>query len=285
MKSVAKMIKISRLHLTLVRELNHKFFGNLLSEHKEHLIQNRLKRLFRNQTQYKTVTQMLEAISEGELVQEFINVFTTNKTSFFREEIHFEDLLNRVFPEHFSHSNDIKIYSCASSSGEEPYSIAITFLHYRSQSDRHLDATVYATDIDTDILDVASAAVYPFDEKSSPFPRWVRPQLYFQRRINDHNGSALIRANNQLRALTRFKQHNLLNHEAAFGTTKFDVIFCRNVLIYLSLEDQERVLRNLFSTLKIGGTLYTGHSETPSSLYPFVDKIAPSIYKKHSELV
>jgi len=278
------MIKISRFHYALVRELNRKFFGNLLSEHKEHLIHNRLKRLFRNQSKYQTVTQMLEAISEGEYVQEFINVFTTNKTSFFREPIHFEDLRKRVFPEHFSKSNEIKIYSCASSSGEEPYSIAITFLDYKSQCDRHLDAMVYATDIDTDILDIASTGIYQFDEKHSPFPSWIRPHAYFQRRLIDNNGTALIRANDQLRSLTRFKQHNLLNNNLAFGTTKFDVIFCRNVLIYLSLQDQESVLRKLFSTLKVGGTLYTGHSETPSSLYPFVDKIAPSIFKKHSEL-
>jgi len=129
------MTKISRSDLLLVRELNLKYFGNKLTEHKEFMIHNRLKRLFRSQNSYTSITNMLNAIARGEFVQEFINIFTTNKTSFFREPVHFEDLINRVFPNTFIDSNEILIYSSASSTGEEPYSIAASFLHFSSSFD------------------------------------------------------------------------------------------------------------------------------------------------------
>lgn len=277
-------MEISRSDIKLVRELNQKFFGNHIGEQKEQLILNRIKKLYRSQSSFTNLSAMLDAISHGKYVQEFINAFTTNKTSFFREPIHFDDLLKRVFPEHFSHSNEIKIYSSASSTGEEPYSIAMTLLHYQMNHPKSLNVAVYATDIDTDVLETAKAGIYTHIESDSPFPNWIQPQHYFQRRIIDNHQHTLIRANDIMKKITHFKQHNLLDHEAAFGSIRFDVIFCRNVLIYFNLQSQEKVLRKLFNTLNIGGTLYTGHSETPITLFPYIEKIGPSIFKKIAEI-
>jgi len=277
-------MEITRSDIKLVRELNQKFFGNHLGDQKEHLILNRLKKLYRSQSDFKNLSDMLDAVARGEYVQEFINAFTTNKTSFFREVIHFDDLLERVFPEHFSHSTDIKIYSSASSTGEEPYSIAMTFLHYQMDHTKSINASVYATDIDTDVLETAKTGIYNHIESDSPFPQWIQPQHYFQRRIISDYQHPLIRANETMKKMTNFKQHNLLDYESAFGAIRFDVIFCRNVLIYFDAPNQDKVLRKLFSTLKIGGTLYTGHSETPITLFPYIEKIGPSIFKKISEI-
>lgn len=277
------MLKINRSDIRLARELNKKFFGNSIGEQKELLIRNRLKKLYRSYGGPLSLTQMLEEISHGKNVQAFINAFTTNKTSFFREPLQFEDLMNRVFPDHFAHSREIKIYSCASSTGEEPYSIGITLLTYLEQNTLPMSSRVYATDIDTDVLKTAQNGIYRFDTEHSPFPNWVRPQNFFQRRIVDGVHYVLIRANDKLRHLLSFSQYNLLDPEPAFAPMKFDVIFCRNVLIYFNNHDQEKVLNKLFDQLKIGGTLYTGHSETPFSLYSYIEKIGPSIFKKHSE--
>jgi chemotaxis protein methyltransferase CheR len=277
-------MEITRSDIKLVRELNQKFFGNHLGDQKEHLILNRLKKLYRSQSAFKNLSDMLDAVARGEYVQEFINAFTTNKTSFFRELIHFDDLRSRVFPEHFSQSNEIKIYSSASSTGEEPYSIAMTFLHYQINHPKAINATVYATDIDTDVLETAKAGIYNLIESDSPFPQWIQPHHYFQRRIISEYQHPLIRANETMKKITNFKQHNLLDHESAFGSICFDVIFCRNVLIYFDAPNQDKVLRKLFSTLKIGGTLYTGHSETPITLFPYIEKIGPSIFKKISNI-
>lgn len=279
------MMKITRADMVLVRELNQKYFGNSLNEQKDLLIRNRLKKLFRKQTKYTSIGLMLHAIARGEFVQEFINTFTTNKTSFYREPIHFDDLLRRVFPEHFTTHDEIALYSCAASTGEEAYSIGITFMHYKAQVQRELKAEIFSTDIDTEVLEVANAGVYRYDQRSCPFPQWVQPQRYFQRRLLEGTEHALIKANDQLRSLIRFRQHNLLDEAAAYAHKKFDVIFCRNILIYFTPHDQAAVLRKLFATLKIGGTLYTGHSETPTVLYPYVDKIGPSIYRKRMEIV
>jgi len=278
------MTKISRTDIELVRELNHKYFGNRLSEHKEHMIFNRLKRLFKSQSKYGSISQMLRAVSKGEFTQEFINIFTTNKTSFFRELIHFEDMTLRIFPNHFSNSNQISIYSCASSTGEEPYSIATTFLNFQSKSKRNINATVYATDIDTNVLKKAKIGIYKYDHRDSPFPRWILPQNFFQKRVVQNKEYVLIRANNKMRELMKFSQHNLMSDELPFTSAKMDVIFCRNVLIYFTPKDQKKVLTKLFSMLHIGGTLYTGHSESPSFLNDYVEKIGPSIYKKLSNI-
>lgn len=179
------MISVSPSDLILIRELNHHYFGNHLSDQKEQLILNRMKKLFRNQSRFATIHDMLKAIKRGEFVQEFINAFTTNKTSFFRELIHFEDLKTRVFPEVFDSSSQIRIYSSASSTGEEAYSAGITFLNYNSGQTKPLQAKIYATDVDTLVLEKAKAGIYPFNQKESPFPHWVDPRLYFERRATD----------------------------------------------------------------------------------------------------
>ena len=272
------MVTQEQLH-NRVKALLYKLTGITLAENKDIMILNRLEKLVRNTNFDGDINLLLNKIEKNnEFVTEFINTFTTNKTHFFREEFHFADLKNRVLKD----KKDVSIYCCAASTGEEPYSIAITA---KEVSDS-LNANIIATDIDTQVLQYAANGIYRYQKSSKEFPSWIKPQKYFKKRIKKNLGSdeVLIRANDDLKEMLTFAQMNLNDAVYPFEKEQFDVIFCRNVLIYFSLEDQNTILKKLFSHLKIGGTIYIGHSESPQDLINYVDKLGQNIFVKTSNI-
>ena len=213
----------------------------------------------------------------------FINTFTTNKTHFFREDFHFEDLKTRVLPEFDKLNKEIKMYCSAASTGEEPYSMAMTVREFSST----MRASIIATDIDTDVLQAAANGIYRFQKSSKEFPSWIKPQKYFKRRIQKNlaGDEILIKVNDDLKNMITFGQMNLNDDVYPFDTHQFDVVFCRNVLIYFSIEDQNKILKKLFRTLKIGGTLYIGHSENPHDLINYTKRVGQNIFVKVKDIV
>ncbi|WP_419764805.1 MAG: CheR family methyltransferase [Arcobacter sp.] len=275
------------LHLhEKVKELLYSFTGITLTENKDIMISNRLHKLKRNALFSGTLDELLEAIRDGNYKTEFINAFTTNKTHFFREEFHFADLKNRVLPELSKNSQEIKLYCSASSTGEEPYSMAMTILEAQEELGKKINTSIIATDIDTNVLQYAANGIYRYSKSSKEFPSWLKPQKYFKKRIEKNLASEeiLIKVKEELQRMVKFQVMNLNDENYPFSKNQFDVVFCRNVLIYFSSEDQEKILFKLFRHLKMGGTLYIGHSESPGKLEGYVKRIGQNIFIKEKEI-
>jgi len=263
-----------------VKKILYSLTGITLAENKDIMITNRLDKLKRNVNFDGDINKLLDSIEHGENVTEFINTFTTNKTHFFREDFHFVDLRDRVLPQFIS--KEIKMYCSAASTGEEPYSMAMTV----KEVSPNIKASIIATDIDTEVLQTAANGVYRFQKSSKEFPDWIKPQKYFKRRIQKSliGEEILIKVNDDVKELITFAQMNLNDDNYPFADNQFDVIFCRNVLIYFSSDDQNKILKKLFRHLKIGGTLYIGHSESPHDLINYVKRVGQNIFVKEREI-
>lgn len=269
-----------------VKNILYSLTGITLAENKDIMISNRLHKLKRDTKYEGDIEELLEAIENGSHTMEFINSFTTNKTHFFREDFHFLDLKNRVVPELAKHGNKINMYCSASSTGEEPYSMAMTVLEAQEELGKRLNASVIATDIDTNVLQYAANGVYRYSKSSKEFPDWIKPSKYFKRRIQQNlsGEEILIKVKDDLKKMLSFQVMNLNDSSYPFSKNQFDIIFCRNVLIYFSSEDQNKILKKLFSHLKIGGTLYLGHSENPQDLVNYVKRVGQNIFIKEKEI-
>lgn len=275
------------LHLhKRVKTILYSLTGITLAENKDIMIANRLHKLSRDTNFSGNLEELLDAIEDGNNTTEFINSFTTNKTHFFREDFHFTDLRDRVLPNLSKSNQEVKMYCSASSTGEEPYSMAMTVLEAESLIGKKIKSSIIATDIDTNVLQYAANGVYRFSKSSKEFPEWISPPKYFKRRVKKTLASeeVLIKVKPELQKMISFQVMNLNDNSYPFEKEQFDVIFCRNVLIYFSVEDQNTILRKLFGHLKMGGTLYIGHSESPHSLIDYTKRVGQNIYIKTKEL-
>ncbi len=269
-----------------VKKILYSLTGITLAENKDIMIANRLHKLKRDTKYSGDVDELLDSIEEGSFTMEFINSFTTNKTHFFREDFHFIDLRDRVLPSFVNSGKEIKMYCSASSTGEEPYSMAMTVLETQEQLNGRINASIIATDIDTNVLQYAANGVYRYSKSSKEFPDWIKPQKYFKKRVKKTLASEeiLIKVKPELQKMVTFQVNNLNNPSYGFQKNYFDVVFCRNVLIYFSSEDQNKILKRLFSHLKMGGTLYLGHSENPHDLIDYVQRVGQNVFIKTKEL-
>jgi len=275
------MENIKELH-DKVKSILYSLTGITLTENKDIMINNRLDKLKRNTSYTGNIDDLLIQIADGKYITEFINTFTTNKTHFFREDFHFVDLKDRVLPSFLNSNAEVKMYCSAASTGEEPYSMAMTVKEVSSS----LKASIIATDIDTDVLQQAANGIYRFQKSSKEFPEWIKPQKYFKRRVQKNlvGDEVLIKVNDDLKKMVTFGQMNLNDAKYPFALHQFDVVFCRNVLIYFSVEDQNEILKKLFSLLKIGGILYIGHSENPHDLINYSKRVGQNIFVKVKDI-
>ncbi len=269
-----------------VKKILYSLTGITLSDNKDIMISNRIDKLKRNCRFSGDIMDLLEMVEKGTNVTEFINSFTTNKTHFFREDFHFVDLRDRVLPTFANSGKKIEMYCSASSTGEEPYSMAMTVFETKQILNKNISASIIATDIDTNVLQYAANGIYRYSKSSKEFPDWIKPQKYFKRRVqkNLSGEEVLIKVNDDLKRMITFQVMNLNDSSYPFSNNQFDVIFCRNVLIYFSAEDQNIILRKLFKHLKIGGTLYLGHSENPHDLVHYVRRVGQNIFVKEKEI-
>ena len=266
-----------------VKEILYSLTGITLAENKDIMIANRLEKLKRN-TDCKNcdLSTLLDEIKNGKYTTEFINTFTTNKTHFFREDFHFEDLRDRVLPEFANNGQEIKMYCSAASTGEEPYSMKMTVKEVIASMGKEIRSSIIATDIDTDVLQYAANGIYRYQKSSKEFPSWITPSKYFKKRVQKGlaGDEVLIKIKDDLKRGMTFSQMNLNDDVYPFDTHQFDVVFCRNVLIYFSVKDQNAILKKLFRLLKVGGTLYLGHSENPQDLINYSKRVGQNIFVK-----
>ena len=235
-----------------IRRLIYQRAGISLADSKHEMVYGRLARRLRA-TGLKSFTQYLDELESGTRSDEwqaFTNALTTNLTSFFREAHHFPLLADfaRNRREH------IQIWCSASSTGEEPYSIAMTLCEAFNTSTP--PAHIVATDIDTNVLATAEKGVYPL-ERLSKLPA-DQARRFFQKGTADNKGLARVRP--ELRQLITFRQLNLLAESWPISGP-FDAIFCRNVMIYFDKPTQRKILERFVPLIKPDGLLFAGHSE------------------------
>ena len=233
-----------------IRRFIHQRAGIALNPSKKDMVYGRLVRRIRA-LQLPSFTAYLERLfSErgGEELEHFVNALTTNLTYFFREEHHFPILADHLR----SRSGEVSIWCCAASTGEEPYSLAMTALETASSSAR-LNVNIVATDLDTNVLRVGAEGIYGA-EAINKLPAGMANR-YFDR-VDDQRW----RAKPALRQMIRFQQLNLVDTQWSVRGP-FDAIFCRNVMIYFDRDTQLAVLRRFAPLLKPDGLLFVGHSE------------------------
>lgn len=215
---------------------------------------------------------------ENELIN-MIDSVTTNKTDFFREPDHF-DWMNRMVPRHIEidswgvDGSPLKVWSAASSTGEEAYTIAIVLEELRRAS-RDFDYDILATDLSTGVLRQAKKAVYP-EARLAPISHTLRSR-YFLRSKDRSLG--LYRVKKELRKRVRLKRLNLMDADYGFRE-RFQIIFCRNVIIYFERPRQIQLITHLLNYLAPGGYLILGHSETLAGADLPVRSVAPTIYQR-----
>ena len=232
--------------------------GISLADHKMDLVYNRLVRRIRalNVAGFKEYFKYLDNTPDE--YNNFINAMTTNLTSFYRESHHYEYISNVFLPQ-FAKNNQrkIRIWSSACSVGEEPYSIAISLLE-SGINITNWQVEIYATDIDTNVLQTASNAVYPMDRIEGL--SISRKKIGFLRGVGENKNNVLVRP--EIRKWIKFSQCNLMEEWPI--REPLDIIFCRNVMIYFDKETQNRLLDRMEKLLRVGGLLCIGHSESPS---------------------
>lgn len=251
---------------TRVKAAIYRKAGIHLGDSKKQLVYSRLARRLRalKLASFNEYLNYLE--SNPQELQEFINALTTNLTAFFREEHHFDILAN--FITHHRHKRPCRIWCAASSTGEEPYSIAMTLVQaYGSYTP---PVEIIASDIDSQVLRTAATGIYNLERLDAL--SLAQKKQFFLRGKGVNSGKAKVI--DELRKLIDFRQINLLDkHWPLDG--KFDVIFCRNVMIYFDKPTQLKLLSRMTQLLVADGLYIAGHSESfshASGLVRLVDK-------------
>lgn len=262
-----------RIAAVLLREA-----GIELTEGKLPLVHSRLNGRLRSLGlhSYRAYCDYLESKDgEAELL-EMLSVLTTNVTRFFREPHHFEYLRKERIPEllHRLKSGDsVRVWSAGCSSGEEPYTLALTFLQEAPEIAQY-DFRILASDIDPAILRVAAAGIYP-DRSLAQVPQEQRARYF--RPSSQHSDSWEVGP--EMRALITFRRLNLIG-EWPFSRP-FDVIMCRNVVIYFGSDTKAQVWSRLVDNLRPGGWLITGHSERlPEAAAAATELIHTTTYRR-----
>jgi chemotaxis protein methyltransferase CheR len=253
------------------RELVYDLTGISLSDAKRGLVVGRLaKRLahFAFDT-YDQYLDLISAPSSEEELQTFINLLTTNETSFFREPRHFEFLRSDILPE-LARAPEVRIWSAACSTGEEPYTLAMVLAEARPQSRWE----VLGTDVSTRALATARRGHYT-EDRAVTIPQGVLHK-YCLKGVRKQSGTFLI--DQSLRARVRFQQLNLIEPLPDIG--QFDVIFLRNVMIYFDVPTKAKVVSRLLTRLKPGGYFMPGHCETLQGMAEGLKLVRTAIYRK-----
>jgi chemotaxis protein methyltransferase CheR len=238
-----------------IRTLIYQRAGISLHAGKQAMVYSRLSRRLR-ETRFASFSDYLgwlEAAkgAEGEAEwQEFVNCLTTNLTAFFREEHHFHALVDDL---RARAARPLRIWCNAASTGEEPYSLAMTVVETLGVS---AQVKLVCSDIDTKVLATAQRGVYGADARGLSPERLKR---HFMRGTGANSGQ--IRVKPELARLIEFRNFNLMSPSWASLGDAFDLVFCRNVMIYFDNPTQRRVLERMHAAMKPGGLLYVGHSE------------------------
>lgn len=252
-----------------IRRVMRQSAGIQIGAEKTNLVVSRLWRRLetlqcRNFDEYLTYLQSPAGTAEH---QQLLDLLSTNETYFFREPAHFERLQHEILPQ--LSQRPVRIWSAASSSGEEAYSIAMVLADRLGWQDWRISAT----DVSNRVLETGRRGLYNLERLEQMPADYLR--RFCKRGLGEYQGKLLIAR--ELRARVTFTPHNLLHARADGG--KFDVIFLRNVLIYFDQDTKQRVLDHLMGSLNPGGWLVIGHCDSIQGLDLPLQLVTPSVFR------
>lgn len=258
---------------SLVSFVHTKYGINL--EKKRILIEGRLSNMLteRGYTHFEEYMEVLFKDKTGTEVTTLLNKLTTNHTFFLREIEHFDFMTQQVLPlfEQSCKNHDIRIWSAGCSSGQEPYTMAMAISEYFGSRKSGWDTTILATDISAQALEKAQKATYTKDELKDVPPNWLAK--YFK---DNKNGTYTVC--DAIRKEITFRPLNLM--EPLKFAKPFDLIFCRNVMIYFDAPTKDKLIDKFYDVTAMGGFLFIGHSEVINRETAKYAYIRPAIYQK-----
>jgi chemotaxis protein methyltransferase CheR len=273
-------VVLSERDFRIISDLVYEHCGINLHEGKKELVRARLAKCLR-EGNFRTFQDYMKYVLEDKTGTEFstlVDSLSTNLTSFFREGQHFEFMREKFLPlvlERKQKSRNFRIrgWSAGCSSGEEPYSIAITLLEAVQRLGRW-DIKILATDISTSMLETAKKGIYD-KQRVKPVPALQKNKYLIPHRVN---GRKVFEVSKSLRDTVIFKYLNLMESWPITGP--LDFIFCRNVMIYFDKPTQQNLITRFWNLLDSAGVLFTGHSESLTSIEHKFKYIQPTIYMK-----
>jgi chemotaxis protein methyltransferase CheR len=267
------VLEISSQQFDRIIRLVYQISGIDLHEGKEELVKARLLKRLRelNVPNFNQYLKYINSDKSGTELRAMVDVLTTNKTNFFREAEHLDFLRDEIIPRFGK--GPVRIWSAGCSSGEEPYSIAIILCEAIPDIGKR-DIRILATDISDRMIEQARHGLYDSETLKTVPPRL---KLKYFNRVEVKTGHRYIVAP-QLRSMVSFAKLNLMEEWPMRGL--FDVIFCRNVMIYFDKPTQENLVRRFWSSLREGGYLLVGHSESLTFLTQDYIYLKPAIYQK-----
>lgn len=277
-----EVVEIKDREFELLRKLVYERSGIKLNEGKKSLVQGRLNKLLKANG-FNSFRQYYDHITDdrtGEALTGMLDAISTNLTSFFREERHFDYLNSSYLPnliEQRKHEgrHSIRVWSAGCSSGEEPYSLAITLLDH-IDNPTQWDVSLLATDISTKMLKTAIEGVYDKD-RVGKLPFGVAHQS-FDKIYDNASGKESFRVKPAVKQIIKFRHFNLM--EPFSFKRQFDIIFCRNVMIYFDKQTQQSLVDKYCQNLVVGGLLFVGHSESLTGIKHSFRYVEPTIYQK-----
>lgn len=272
---IAREFLMSDADFEQISELAYLYTGIVLGPHKKDMLYGRLARRLRELGLKNTQDYIPLIKSENDPeVSKFINAISTNLTSFFREAHHFEFLEQVALKEwenKYKSTQKIRIWSAGCSTGEEPYSIAMTMLG--NKNFKQWDCKILATDLDSKVIDKGRQGIYSLDRVEN-----ISLKQKMEWFLHDKNHPEIVKVKPELQELVSFKRLNLLEKWPMKG--KFDLIFCRNVVIYFNETTQAQLFDRFADMLNEGGYLVIGHSESLNRLCQRFNSIGKTIFQK-----
>lgn len=252
----------------------YKVSGINLSERKEDMVYSRLARRLRKLKINSFKDYLDFVIINKDEQKAFVNSLTTNLTHFFREQHHFDYLNDVLFPEIFNRNtnNRIRFWSAGCSTGEEPYTLAMVWEHLKSKP-ANIDFKILATDLDTNVIKTGIDGIYSVDKLRPVEEDYLK---WFSRTSVCSQTQKQVSA--QLKEYISFKQLNLMAEWPISGP--FQLIICRNVLIYFDKPTQEKLVKRYYDLLEPGGCLILGHSESLGDNKGLFENLGKTIFRK-----
>jgi chemotaxis protein methyltransferase CheR len=270
---------LSEAHFNYICRIAYRYCGLDIRPGKEGLVQSRLTKLMRQLeiNSFKEYCSYLESDLKGDALCSMIDCLTTNHTSFFREEQHFNFLTSTIMPA-LEDRQRIDIWSAACSTGEEPYSLSFALLEYLKERGKVPEIRIFASDISNRALTIARRGVYSA-EKLARVPQAIVHQ-YMLRGSGASEG--LLRVKPKVRELVQFRRLNLMEDFDDVG--EYPLILCRNAMIYFDEATQEKVIARFHRRLESGGYFFVGHSESLNRIKQPMSYVCPATYRRSGEL-
>jgi chemotaxis protein methyltransferase CheR len=270
--------EISEKEFLNLRRLIHRHAGIHLSPQKKELLQARLAKIMRSRglRSYQDYYRQVMADDSGRELSQLLNAISTNQTSFWREPAHFQLLSREILPSWRQQRRAglcWRFWCAGCSTGEEPYTLAIVLLENLS-SEELKNVKIYASDLNTQVLGQARQGIYPA-VRTAPLPLGWQTR-FFQKGVGQQKG--FVRIKSMVRELVEFFHLNLMDGIAF--REEIDLIFCRNVMIYFNKETQAAVVEKFYRSLRPGGYLFLGHSESLCNLRHHFTYVKPTVYRK-----